>query len=348
MTIAVAIICGGQSPEHEISLLSAKNVLRAIDKEKFTPHIIYINKEGQWKYAGENSDDLSARTLPSLCIIPGQKNPIVFKEHPEKNLGIDIAFPILHGKLGEDGTIQGLFRICNLPFVGSDVLGCAISMDKDVIKRLLRDAGIEVPKFLIFHRPELNHIKYKDVISQLNLPVFVKPTNGGSSLGINKVKNETEFNHAIEEAFRYDDKIIIEECIQGREIECAVLGNENPKVALPGEIVPHHEFYTYTAKYFDDNGASVIVPATLDSETILRFQKLSIDVFKLLCCTGMVRVDFFYTDNGKIFVNEINTIPGFTNISMYPKCWIATDLSYMSLIEQLIMLGLEKHHETSI
>jgi D-alanine-D-alanine ligase len=342
---AVAIICGGQSPEHDISLMSAKNILNSIDKKKFSPQVIYIEKNGCWRYAGDNLDELTSQQLPELCIIPGHKNHcIAFKDDPNKKLLIDIAFPVLHGPLGEDGTIQGLFRLCGLPFVGSNVLGSAISMDKDVIKRLLRDAGIRVPKFLVFHQHEKDQINFTHIISQLTLPIFIKPTNAGSSIGITKVKTEIEFQSAIDEAFRYDEKIIIEEGINGREIECAVLGNENPSVALPGEIVPHHEFYTYTAKYFDANGASVIVPAELDKTTIHRFQEISLLVFKALCCSGMVRVDFFYTSDGTIYVNEINTIPGFTNISMYPKCWIASGISYTDLIEQLIMLGLKQRH----
>jgi D-alanine-D-alanine ligase len=348
LRIAVAIVCGGQSPEHEVSLLSAKNVFNAIDKDKFDTQIIYITKDGEWKYAERNIEDLTKRHLPTLSITPGSKNPISSIDGPKQNISIDVVFPILHGQFGEDGTIQGLLKMCQLPFVGSDVLGSAISMDKDVVKRLLRDAGIPVPKFLVFQRKDKGQITFNHIAAQLKLPFFVKPTNAGSSIGINKVKEEATFQNAINEAFQYDEKIIIEEFIAGREIECAVLGNDSFEVALPGEIVPHHEFYTYTAKYLDKNGASVIVPAELNTTTIAQLQKTSIEVAKILCCAGMVRVDYFYTPDGKIIVNEINTIPGFTNSSMYPKCWTVTGLSYSSLIEKLLMLGLEKHRHAAV
>jgi len=351
MKIAVGIICGGQSPEHDISILSAKNVVNAINQNKFIPHIIYIDKNGTWKtIENSNLDNIASSTQHELCIVPGGKNKsFVFKNNPEKSLNIDIAFPILHGQLGEDGTIQGLFRMLNLPFVGCGVLSCAISMDKDVTKRLLKEAGILTSRFLVFYRHERKQILFKNIVDQLKLPFFVKPTNAGSSIGVSKVKNEAEFDKAIQDAFLHDEKIILEEYIQGREIECAVLGNENPQVALPGEIIPHHEFYTYEAKYFDDHGASVVVPAELDKEIIKKFQQIALQVYTLFVCSGLSRIDFFLTNNNKIYVNEFNTLPGFTNNSMYPKCWQVAGVSYPDLIERLILFGLKKfHHEMAI
>lgn len=333
MKINVGLICGGQSPEHDISLFSVKNVEAAIDKNEFNYFTIKIEREGKWFYNNEE-----------LYLAPGAgKNFLRYKSNPDKYLELDIVFPILHGLNGEDGTIQGLFELCGIPYVGSGVLGSAINMDKDVTKRLLRDAGIPVAKFLVFYSHEKNNINYKNIISELGSPFFMKPANTGSSLGVHKIKSESQFDAALKEVFHYDQKIILEEYIPGREIECAVLGNTELSVPAPGEIIPHHEFYTYEAKYFDENGATVEVPAKLAPNIVTEFQELSKRAFKILCCDGFARVDFFLTAEGKIILNEINTIPGFTNISVYPKCWAAAGLSYSELIGKLIHLGLEKH-----
>ncbi len=338
--ITVGIICGGQSPEHEISLFSAKNIFNALDKQKFIPEIIYIDKKGNFRYAKDNMDILPSEDLPLINIMPG---------HGKKLFGfdLDIVFPVLHGLLGEDGTIQGLLKLCNMPFVGNDVLGSAVCMDKDVAKRLLKQAGIDVADFLVFeHFAHIkNHINFEDITAKLKLPFFVKPANTGSSIGIHKVKSKEDFKKALDDAFKYDNKIIIEEFIEGREIECAVLGDEEPLSSQPGEIIVHHEFhefYDYQAKYFDENGASVIVPAQLEKTEITRFQQMAVETFKILCCSGLARVDFFYATNGRIVVNEVNTMPGFTNISMYPQCWEAAGVSYPLLVEKLILLGLKK------
>ncbi|HEV2614348.1 MAG TPA: D-alanine--D-alanine ligase family protein [Gammaproteobacteria bacterium] len=336
MKINVGLICGGQSPEHDISLFSVKNVEAAIDKNKFNSFIIKINKDGTWAHEDQE-----------LYLAPGAgKKFLRYKNHPDKYLELDIVFPILHGKNGEDGTIQGLFELCGIPYVGSGVLSSAVNMDKDVTKRLLRDAGIPVAKFLVFYVHEKNEkdkLNYKNIITELGSPFFMKPANTGSSIGVHKIKSESQFETALKEVFNYDEKIILEEYIPGREIETAVLGNTELSIGIPGEIIPHHEFYTYQAKYFDENGATVEVPAKLAPNIVTEFQELSKRAFKILCCDGFARVDFFLTAEGKIFLNEINTIPGFTNISMYPKCWEAAGLSYSELIGKLIHLGLEKH-----
>jgi D-alanine-D-alanine ligase len=246
----------------------------------------------------------------------------------------------LHGPLGEDGTVQGLLKLADVPFVGSGVLGSAVSMDKDVMKRLFRDAGIPIGKFLTFRARE-KLPSFTEIKEALGSPFFVKPANMGSSVGISKVRSETEYANAVREAFQYDVKIIIEEFIPGREIECAVLGNENPIASIPGEVIPTHEFYSYDAKYIDENGARLEIPAKLDIGCQKRVQELSIKAFKTLCCEGLSRVDFFLKENGELLLNEINTMPGFTKVSMYPKLWEAGGIGYTELISRLIDLALE-------
>jgi D-alanine-D-alanine ligase len=257
---------------------------------------------------------------------------------------IDVVFPVMHGTFGEDGTIQGLFKIFNVPFVGPNVLGSAICMDKDVAKRLLRDAGIPTAKFLVFREDQKKEISFEKIKKELGFPFFVKPANLGSSIGISKVKNENDFSLAIKEAFLYDSKIIIEENISGKEIECSVLGNENPLVSVLGEIIPAHEFYSYDAKYLDANGAKMAIPAKIPLPVAKKIQALAKKTFQTLCCEGMGRVDFFLTKDNQIFVNEINTIPGFTSISMYPKLWEKTGIPYSQLIDTLIDLAIKRHN----
>jgi D-alanine-D-alanine ligase len=255
---------------------------------------------------------------------------------------VDLVFPVLHGPFGEDGTIQGLLKLANVPFVGAGVLGSAVGMDKDVMKRLLRDARIPIAKFLAFQRADMNRVSFAKVKKALGLPLFVKPANLGSSVGINKVTNKENFRRAIEDAFRYDNKIVIEEFVPGREIECAVLGNEKPIASLPGEIIVQHDFYSYDAKYIDDKGARFEIPAQLPKAVMKKIRALALRSYRVLCCEGMARVDFFLRANGQVVVNEINTIPGFTKISMYPKMWQASGISYSRLIDRLIKLALER------
>jgi len=350
--IRVAILCGGQSAEHEVSIRSAKNIIHALDTNRYDISVIAIDKKGEWHLADPHQ--LIAATehnkLPTaneqgdhVALLPGKKQELFVDATCHKSLPeIDVVFPILHGPLGEDGTVQGLLKLANIPFVGSDVLGSAICMDKDIMKRLLRDAGLPVSKFLVYRRTEMAAICYDTIVAELGLPFFIKPANLGSSVGISKVHGANEFEKAIAHAFSYDHKIIIEAYVPGREIECAVLGNETPIVSIPGEVIPHHEFYSYEAKYLDDHGASIEIPAKLSAEGIQRIQELSITAFTALCCSGMARVDFFYTQEGNIYINEVNTIPGFTNVSMYPQMWQASGVSYPELIEKLIDLALEK------
>jgi len=255
---------------------------------------------------------------------------------------LDIIFPVSHGRFGEDGTVSGLLKLANIAFVGAGVLGSAVGMDKDVMKRLLRDAGIPIGRFITVNRYSSKEISFEDARAELGLPLFVKPANLGSSVGIHKVTERAAFERAVRDAFNYDNKILIEEFIMGREIECSVLGNENPIASVPGEILPRHEFYSYEAKYLDENGAVLDIPAKLPPATSERIRQLAIKTFSTLCCEGMARVDFFLRNGEEIIVNEINTIPGFTRISMYPKLWEATGISYSELIDRLIQLAIER------
>jgi len=345
----IAILCGGQSQEHEISILSTQNVIKALDKNKYDISLILINKSGAWRSA--NPEQLVGVEKNANQVTPAEdkdlsaekKSGLVFDTiYPELLAEIDVAFPILHGPYGEDGTVQGLLKLANIPFVGSDVLSSAICMDKDITKRLLREAGILVAKNLVYRKAERAKISFSTVAEALGLPFFVKPANLGSSIGISKVHSILEFEQALDEAFTHDSKILFEEFIQGREIECSVLGNDFPMASLPGELVSHHEFYSYQAKYFDKDGATITIPANLSETSVKQIQELAIRAFKLLGCSGMARVDFFYKSEQEIYLNEVNTIPGFTNNSMYPKLWEASGIDYPSLIEKLVEFSLEK------
>lgn len=350
--IKVGILFGGKSAEHEVSLQSAKNVAEAIDKNKYDIVLIGIDKTGKWLLNSDsskfllNSQDpkliaLNKQNTMSVSLVPESQG--ILSGDLKKNNKIDVIFPILHGPFGEDGTVQGLLKLAGIPFVGSGVLGSAVGMDKDVMKRLLREAGIPVGKFLVFKGNE--EISYRKVIKNLGLPIFIKPANLGSSVGISKVSNEIEFKNAIKKAFRYDTKILIEEFIVGREIECAVLGNDNPIASIPGEVILNADFYSYDTKYVDENGAIINIPAKLPKSIVLKIQNLAIKTFKALSCEGLGRVDMFLKDNGEILINEINTIPGFTSVSMYPKLWEASGISYTKLIDTLIKLAIERFNK---
>lgn len=348
--INVAIIFGGKSAEHEVSLQSAKNVYEALNREKYNTILIGIDKSGRWLLEEQSQfliDDDKPGSIKlsdsndAITISP-EGNVIISnikKESPE--FRIDVAFPILHGPFGEDGTVQGLLKLAHIPFVGSGVLGSAIGMDKDITKRLLRDAKLPSPKFLVvtYDNPRP---AFFDVVKQFKLPFFVKPANMGSSVGVSKVRKEEEYEEAIDLAFSFDLKVLIEEYIDGREIECSVLGNKDPIASIPGEVKSAHDFYSYEAKYLDEKGAVLEIPAKVSKETTRRVQDLSIKAFKVLSCEGLARVDFFLKKNGALVINEINTIPGFTKISMYPKLWEASGISYEELIDRLLQLAIER------
>lgn len=347
--INVAIIFGGKSAEHEVSILSAKSIVGAIDKSKYNITLLGIDKIGKWSSVSEAellTDKFSLKNGKNNNRIQkvsrgGDYQFLQIDKNDKKK--IDVVFPILHGPFGEDGTIQGLLKMLNVAFVGPGVLGSAVNMDKDVSKRLLKEAGVPIVKFLTYYYNHKKDISFGKIKSTLGLPFFVKPANLGSSVGISKVQKEKEFKKAIESAFSYDNKIIIEKAIQGKEIECSVLGNEEPIASVLGEIIPTHSFYSYEAKYSDENGAKMAIPANISEEIAKKIQKLAVDSFKILCCEGMGRVDFFLTKDNKVFVNEINTIPGFTPISMYPKLWKQSGVFYPELIDKLIQLAIDRH-----
>jgi len=330
--LKIAVLSGGKSAEHEVSLVSATNILNAIDKEKYEVVLIKISKEGSW-FLNEKPVVLSQNYGERVII--------------EKNTGkvlaqIDVLFPVLHGPYGEDGTVQGLAKLAGIPCVGPGVLASSAGMDKDVTKRLLRDAGIAIAKFFTLRKSRPNEISYEKIVQELGNELFIKPANMGSSVGVSSAKNWEEFEKALKEAFLYDDKVIVEEKITGREIECAVLGNDFPKASLPGEIVPTKSFYSYESKYLDDNDARLDIPAKLDEEIIPKIQALAIKTYQCLECKGMTRVDMFLKPDNSLVINEINTIPGFTKISMYPALWAYSGIPQTELIDQLIQFAIEE------
>jgi D-alanine-D-alanine ligase len=355
--IRVAVLFGGRSAEHEVSLQSARNVIDAIDQEKYETVLIGIDRDGAW-FLNEGSISLLNSDDPRLITLNKSNNPVSLVPSDQAGVlvdlqggsslpSIDVLFPVLHGPYGEDGSVQGLAKLANVACVGSDIIGSAVAMDKDVSKRLLRDAGIPVARHLCLRRggltTEIKQILEKD----FGYPIYVKPANMGSSVGVVKVSQPAELEAAVETALQYDLKVVLEENIVGREIECAVLGNDDPVASTIGEIGTEDGFYSYEKKYIDEDSARLIIPASLESATLQRVQKIAIAAFKTLESRGMARVDMFLTANDEIYVNEINTIPGFTAISMYPKLWQASGLSYTDLIDRLILLAIEEQAQKS-
>jgi D-alanine-D-alanine ligase len=383
--LRVGILFGGRSGEHEVSLLSASSVLQAIDKERYEVVPIGITKEGRWVTAGDAENLLQGKlmkearqlragdpemTQPAAVLargeavvvppepvhregglIPFQTQAPLVRRASDRAINVDVIFPVLHGTFGEDGTIQGLLELADIAYVGSGVLGSAAGMDKDVMKSLLIAAGIPIVKHLTILRSawEKDSKKMQKLVeSKLRYPVFVKPANLGSSVGISKAHDRKELGPAIEEAAKFDRKIVIEQGVGGRknkarEIECSVLGNDEPMASVPGEIVPVKEFYDYNAKYLEE-GSELIIPAKLTKAEIKKVQELAVRCFKAVDCSGLARVDFLMDPlTRKIFLNEINTMPGFTAISMYPKLWAASGLGYAELIDRLIQFGVERH-----
>lgn len=345
----LAILYGGVSAEHEISLRSAKNVFDDLDRSRFNPVLIKISKDGRWltdiNMAIEMSfseiiDFESFEPSDEVLLFPGSEFPFVLRDRTEHKLAVDVVFPVLHGPNGEDGTIQGLLKLLGIPYVGSSLLGSAIGMDKEVMKRLLSHAGIAIGDYVSARNGFIPD--FEEVKSRLGLPVFIKPANMGSSVGISKVWNETQYYPAIEMAYNYDFKIVIEAYIEGKEIECAVMGNENPEASVTGEIRAKKEFYDYEAKYLDDHGFEIIIPSGLDYETEKLIRKIAVKAYQVLECEGLGRVDFFLAKDNEIIVNEINTIPGFTSISMYPMLWRESGLSYTDQISSLINLAISR------
>lgn len=341
--LSIAILYGGKSVEHEISIRSAKNVVSHIDKESFSIVLLGINKVGSW-YLNKTIDD-EINSGVSVSINLDALAPHLIENESGRVIKIDVVFPVLHGTDGEDGSVQGLFKLLNLPVVGSGVLGSAISMDKIISKKILKECGIPVAAYLEFDKSQKDSIKFEEIVDKVGLPFMIKSAALGSSVGISMVKSELNFTSALDDSFKYGDKVIIEEFIKGRELECAVMGNEQPRASMPGEIVmvKDYDFYTYAAKYLDENAIEIKLPAEVDESTTNEIRRISILAYQALCCEDFARVDLFLTEEGKVVINEINTIPGFTNVSMFPMMWQKMGISYTNLISELINLCLKRY-----
>ena len=341
----ICILYGGRSGEHEVSCRSAASVSRNLDPEKYGQVLIGIDKSGRWHLQqkprflsadyGERLEVVTA--AEPLSVVPGQGFST-----SSGAVEVDVVFPVLHGTFGEDGTVQGLMEMADLPYVGAGVLGSSLAMDKEKTKEVWRQSGLSVVDFVVVRDDSAGSTAA--VLDRLPFPLFVKPVTAGSSVGVSKVHSREELKAAISEALRYDAKVMVEPAVQGREIECAVLGNESPQAFEPGEILPTHEFYSYEAKYIDPEGAQLKLPADLPDTTSREIRELAVAAFRAVECSGMARVDFFLEENsGRILLNEINTIPGFTNISMYPKMCEASGVPYPELLDRLIELAVQRH-----
>lgn len=332
----VLLMYGGESSEHEVSIMSARNVYAALDEATFDVSLCYIDKTGRfWLMPSMDSSHIGqSQLLPE----PGHHQFLIIPEL--KPVRPDVVFPVLHGKNGEDGTIQGMLDLLHIPYVGPSTLGAAITMEKDTTKRLMQQAGLEVVPWRVWRTSERKP-SYRDIVAELGSVLFVKPSRAGSSVGVTKVHDEKEFFPALEKAARYDSLVLIEQAVDGREIEIAVLGNETPSASLPGEIIPGAEFYDYDDKYSSSSAARVVAPAELDEETARRMQHKALTAYRATSGHGMARVDFIVDRQGTEYVSEINAIPGFTSISMYPRAFHASGMSYSTLVEKLVMLALE-------
>jgi D-alanine-D-alanine ligase len=330
--VRVAVLLGGRSSEHEISLASARSVLEALDPERYDTVTVEIGRDGRWELGTGSDDGSVASTLP----VPTEKVPATLGE-------VDVVFPVLHGPFGEDGTVQGLLELAGVPYVGAGVLGSALAMDKDVFKAVMRDRGIPVTRNITLRQGQTPE-------NPFGYPVFVKPARLGSSVGISKVLTEDDLAAAVELAFAHDEKVLVEEFVDGVEVECGVLGNEEPLASLPGEIVSHGfegaDWYDFSAKY-EEGGMDLVVPPRLDQQTIERVQELAVRSFVAGECEGMARIDFFVRKDGEVLLNELNTIPGFTATSVYAKLFEASGIPYPELVDRLVQLALERHERRS-
>jgi D-alanine-D-alanine ligase len=353
----VAVLVGGPSTEHQISLLSSIQLLQALDRNQYDLLLIGIDQQGAWWRCHE-ADYLRHPEDPAriqlrvagepLALRPGSRGGQLLESQSGTPLPtIDVVFPLLHGSLGEDGALQGLLRWLKLPFVGCDLLSSAIGMDKAITKQLLQAAGIPVAPYVVLRHPDVAQIDSAALVATLGLPLFVKPASQGSSIGVSQVLHPTELQPAVQRALVFDHTVLIETAIKGQEIECALLGDQQPEASVCGEIVMQDSFYAYETKYLNSGYSQLVIPAPLMPETSERVRLLAIQAWQLLGCCGMARVDFFVTPDQQIFLNEINTIPGFTAISMYPQLWAASGLPYPQLVDRLITLALE-HAQTSV
>lgn len=349
MKLKVAVVFGGRSGEHEVSIISGQSVIKALDKNKYEILPIYINKEGQW-LLGEDPQALvhgKEGNEVYLPLNPDAQGLVPLKSGSSTKIGaVDVVFPVLHGTLGEDGSLQGLMELTNLPYVGAGVLGSALGMDKALMKKVFQAEGLPITNYQVYLSKEIGEKTVAAIEKEFSFPVFIKPANLGSSVGISKVKNKEELLPALHLAASYDRKVVVEENVpNGREIEVSVLGNDDPIASVAGEIIPANEFYDYDAKYINQD-SKLIIPAPLSEQELTNLQTLSIKAFKALDLRGMARVDFLVEKGtNKIYLNEVNTIPGFTSISMYPKLWEKSGLSYPQLLDKLIDYALESHQE---
>jgi D-alanine-D-alanine ligase len=356
--IKIGVLYGGRSGEHDVSLCSAASVASALDRNKYKVTAIGIDRDGRW-YVQDKPEIISDKDFGNVLSLKKkgtwlvnhfeQKNKLHLYNIKNKNkeVVLDVVFPVLHGTFGEDGTLQGLLELAMVPYVGADVTGSAVGMDKDIAKRLLKEAGIPVVPSLTINKQQgkdYQKLIIKSAPDILGLPLFVKPVCTGSSVGVKKVKKKEMLAEAMNFALQFDTRVMIEKAVNCREIECAVLGNDNPEASVLGEIIPQHEFYSYEAKYLDPNGAALKIPADINSTLASKIRKAAIEGYMALGCSSMARVDFFLDKKtNKFYLNEINTLPGFTSISMYPKLWEATGLKYSDLLDKLISLALDRH-----
>ena len=351
MKTKLGLLYGGKSAEHKVSLQTALAVIRALDLEKFEIHPIYINVEGQWIKGPQLNEPVENVKVLEFSegnsVSPLSLAPSLFQAEQKTNEPLDVIFPLLHGPNGEDGTVQGLLELLNLPYVGNGVLASAAGMDKVMMKNVFAQAGLAQVDYVAFIKSEWENAKEeacKRVEKELGYPCFVKPANLGSSVGISKCTNRTELEAAFVEAFQFDRKVIIEEGVVAREIEVGVLGNDYPECSVAGEIVPKKDFYDYKAKY-EDGETALIIPADVTDSEYKQIKDMAIRAFKALDCSGLVRADFFLTKDGKALINEVNTMPGFTPFSMFPLLWKHTGVEYPQLIERLVKLAEERHDQ---
>ena len=356
MRLKVAVIFGGKSVEHEVSLKSATNIVRAMDRNKFFPVLLGIDPSGGWFYNvgyGCEFADLAANDYfagaTSVYLFPSGPSSVDVVDRATNEIltSFGAAFPIVHGTYGEDGTLQGILKALNVPFVGPGISGSAVAMDKDTAKRILRESGIPVAASYTLYKHAPNEYAYDEIAADLGLPLFVKPANAGSSAGVSKVSAEEEYEAALVAAFELDNKILVEEAVIGKELECGILGNERKRPSVVGEIVATETFYSYDAKYLSPAGAVLRIPADVDSAVSERVRGLAVKACDAMGCEGMARVDFLLSETGKLVLNEINTLPGFTEISMYPKLWEHTGIPETDLITELITLAVQRHERDS-
>ena len=333
--VRVAIVMGGRSSEHDVSLDSARSVLDALDPARYETVTVEIARDGRWELGSGSRGELARDGRSAVETLPVPTSRV-----PESLAGVDVVFPVLHGPFGEDGTVQGLLELANVPYVGAGVTASALCMDKDLFKSVLRDKGIPVTSSVTLLRG------FDGFENPFGFPVFVKPARLGSSIGITKARSEDELRAGIELAFQHDEKVLVEEFVRGVEVECSVLGNEKPVASIPGEIVANSDWYDYSAKY-DEGGMQLVIPPRVSQEAIERVQEVSVEAFRVTDCEGMARADCFVREDGEVLVNELNTIPGFTATSVYAKLFEASGIPYDELLERLVQLALERHERRS-